>query len=166
MIDNMWQTFMIILLIMNGMFVGLSYVPVTHDTPAKTLGDIWGVDKVTDMNATINVFGAQINIGTNIPIDSNTEATTNADSKVDAFKGFLFGIGNAIGAGIGAALTLMKFMAQALFGYFLWLDILLNPAWHPLIGAMNLMLKTVFFLIEVIGLISFAKGFFIFRNLF
>jgi len=161
MFENMWYSFMIILLLLNGTFVAVSTLPVTQNG-SMTFGESWGVQKVIDMNATINIFGNQIPLGTNVAVDTNVEATTSSSDKVDVFKSFLFGVGSAIGAAVG----LMNFMVQALFGYFYWLDMLLNPAWHPIIAALNAVLKIVFFMIEVVGLISFAKGFFIFRNLF
>jgi hypothetical protein len=161
MFENMWYTFMLVLLILNGTFVAISFLPVTQDN-SMTLGDVWGTDIIKDMNGTINIFGNQFSLGTNVNVDVNSEATTSEDGKVDIFKSFLFGAGTLIG---GAA-ALMNFMAQALFGYFFWLDFLLNPMWHPIVAGLNLMLKTVFFIIEIVGLVSFAKGFFIFRNLF
>jgi hypothetical protein len=161
MFENMWYSFMVILLLSNGLFVAISFLPADQ-AGTRTLGDVWGTDIVTDMNGTINIFGNQINVGTNFSTDTNTEATTGTSDKVDIFKTFLFGIGSAI----GAAATLINFMGQVLFGYMLWLDMLLNPAWHPMVAALNGVLKIVLFLIEVVGLISFTKGFFIFRNLF
>jgi len=152
---------MIILLLGNGFFVAMSYLPADQ-VGNRTLGDVWGTDIVRDMNGTLSIFGNQLPIGTNFNVDTNTEATTGSSDKVDIFKSFLFGVG----ASIGAAATLINFMGQILFGYMLWLDFLLNPAWHPIVAGLNSVLKIVLFLIEIVGLIGFAKGFFIFRNLF
>jgi len=165
--EQMWFPFMAILLLLNGSFVAMSFLPATQGS-TMTLGDVWGTNIVGDMNGTLNIFGTQIdqNMGIAQNNDTNTEATTDIQLKVDQFKNLLFGVSNAIGGAIGIAFGVIKFFGQVLFGYFLWLDFLLNPAWHPLVGAMNLMLKTVFFLIEIIGLSAYARNFFVFRNLF
>jgi hypothetical protein len=161
MFENMIYPFMAILLLMNGLFIAVSFMPA-HQVGAETLGDVWGTSIIADMNGTMNIFGTQFPTAASIVSDTNTEATTNEATKVDVFQGILFGVGTFI----GGAISLVNFMTQALFGYWFWLDFLLNPVWHPLVGALNIMLKTVFFLIEIVGIVSFAKGFFIFRNLF
>lgn len=163
MFENIWYTFMVILIVINGFFVAMSFLPVSSDgltTLGDTWGYTWGNNIIGDMNGSINVFKNQYdkNLGTNIPVDTNTEATTSSTDKIDPFSSLLFAAGTAF--------AMLGFMANILFGYFLWLDVLLNPAWHPLVGTLNVMLKCVFFLIEIVGIIGFAKGFFIFRNLF
>ena len=163
--EKMIYPFMVIIIIMNSMFIGLSYMPTSPDA-TTTLGDVWGNKLITDMNGSLNVFGNSFELGSNISSDTNLEATIDPTDKIDAFTTLLFGAMNIIGTGIGGAFALLAFMAQALFGYFLWIDFLLNPAWHPLVAALNLGLKAVFFIIELVGIIEFAKGFFIFRNLF
>jgi len=163
MFENIIYPFMVILLIMNGSFVAMSFLPVTADG-SMTLADVWDKNAVHDMNSTLNIFGDQFNIVKDIPTDSNTEATTDSTTVFDPLRNFVFGIANAIGTGIGAAFALMKFMGTIFFGYFFWLDMLLNPLWHPLVAGMNLMLKTIFFVITLVGLVSFTKGLLAFRN--
>ena len=161
MFENMIYPFMAILLLMNGLFIAASFLP-TDQSNTTTLGDIWGTKIVGDMNSTINIFGTQFPTAASVKVDTNTEATTNESTKVDVFQAILFGIGTFV----GGAVALVNFMTQALFGYWFWLDFLLKPTWGPLVGAINIVLKTIFFLIEIVGLVGFAKGFFIFRNLF
>ena len=157
MFEKMWYSFIIILIILNGSFVAMSYLSIDQ-TGTKTLGDVWGMSNVIDVNATNNIFMNNINVGTTIP-DTNVEASSSTNDNIDVFKSLLFGVGTFI----GGAIALINFMIQALFGYFFWLDFLLNPLWHPLVAAMNGMLKLVFFIIEVVGIISFTKEFFILR---
>ena len=158
--ESMWYSFMIILLLLNGSFVAMSFLPVTQDG-SVTLAHTWGSDTVGDMNSLLNVFGGQIDRNMCITaIDSNALATTDSQQNIFAFKNLIFGGLNAIGGAIGVAFAVVSFFGQVLFGYFFWLDYLLNPLWHPLIGVMNLTLKSVFFLIEVVGLAAFARSFF------
>ena len=169
MFENMFYTFMVILIIMNGMFIGMSFMPTTADG-SITLADSWegfgGSNIIRDVNNNLNIFGDNFSLGTTVGSDTNLEATTDPTDKVNTFTTLLFGALNIIGTGIGLAFALLKFMAGVLFGYFIWIDFLLNPAWHPLVFSLNIGLKSVFFLIEAVGIITFAKGFFIFRNLF
>lgn len=160
MFENMIYSFMLILILLNGTFIAVSTLPVTQDG-SVTFADSWGIQKVIDINSSINIFGSQIPI-TAVVVDTNTEATTTENEKVDVFKAILFGIGTAV----GAAVNLINFMYAVLFGFNYWLDMLLVPSWHPLVAALNTMLKVVFFIISIVGIVNFAKGFFIFRNLF
>jgi len=156
MFEKMWYTFIIILIILNGSFIAMSYIPV-DGAGSRTLGDVWGIQTVADMNAVNNIFGDYTS-GTTLP-DTNVTAGLATSENIDIFRSLLFGAG----AFVGGALALISFMIQALFGYFYWIDFLLNPLWHPLVGAMNVMLKTVFFIIEVVGIVTFTKEFFLFR---
>lgn len=165
MFENMWTSFLVILILVNGFFVATSFLTVSQD--GTTLGSVWGNDIVNDANSISGFFNNLINsgVGTNVNADTNVQATTSEETKVDVFKAILFG-SNIVGSAIGTGFAILGFLTQMLFGYFFWLDYLLNPAWHPLIGALNSMFKIIFFLIETMGIVNFAKGFFIFRNLF
>jgi len=156
MFEKMWYSFIIIIIILNGCFIAMSYMPVDGNG-TRTLGDVWGVQTIMDMNGINNVFG-DYTAGTTLP-DSNITAGLATSENIDVFRSLLFGAGTFI----GGALALISFMIQALFGYFYWIDFLLNPLWHPVVAAMNVMLKTIFFIVEVVGIISFTKEFFLLR---
>ena len=165
--ETMWFPLMALLLLFNGSFVAMSYLSVSQ-TNSATLSDTWGANFVFDMNKPIVVFNTQLDKNLGIAQDSNapTEATTDISIKIDSFKNLLFGTLGAIGGAVGIAFAVLKFFGQILFGYMFWIDYLLVPAWHPLVAAMGLMLKLFFFIVEIIGLSSYAKSFFVFRNLF
>jgi hypothetical protein len=168
--ENMFFPFMALLLLMNGMFLAMSYVSVTQDN-SQTLGDVWNGQQngfVQQVGDTTMIFKNQLdnNLGIAQGPDTNTQATTDIQTKVDAFKNVLFGIPGAVMGAFGVATTVLSFFGQVLFGYIRWIDFLVNPAWGIVAMTLGLMLKTVIFLIEIIGLSAYARSFFIFRNLF
>ena len=158
MFEKYWYIFMIILIIINGSFLALSYMP-SNEAGTSTMATVWsdpmfgGGNMVSDTNNTLNIFSTQIDRVE--PVDENTLATTTESTDLDIFQ--------SIGFIVGGAISFFSFMQAILFGYFGWIDYLLNPAWDGvvgigLVGAMNAMLKIIFFIIEIVGLIFFAVG--------
>jgi len=152
--QNYWYVFMVILLLINGSFLALSFMPATPDG-STTMGDVWGgygtslnPTPLYDMNDTINIFGIQMD--KNQTVDANVLATTTQQTDLDIFS--------VIGFIVGQAIAMLSLFKEVLFGYFLWIDFLLNPAWGGMVATMGMALKTIFFLFEIFGIISFVNA--------
>lgn len=163
---NFFIYFLILLLGVNSVFLFLTSLP---NNQTMTSYHSFGLssDKLAELREGINDFNSDSNATLANAENTGATATTQIKGGFDAAGNVLLGVGNALGTVISLVSQLFKYAGIFLFGYAYWIDYFLSPATVVLGGAglffLGTMIKAIFFLIQLFGLISlvvpiFASG--------
>jgi hypothetical protein len=166
---------MLVLLSFNSMYLFLTYLPANEsqlfgDTAwrANTFGsvDSTGIqdtlnDVVSDTNG---IRGQQLGFGTGTITERTLAAPLNdiifglgagvAGCALGALAGGVIGCATA-GIGLGLVGYFWKYFSVLAFGYIQWIDIFINPSWGAGFMWLGLGLKAFFFIIMMVGLLTF-----------
>lgn len=92
-------------------------------------------------------------------VDSNEQVSASTQDKgyLSLFLDTLF---STTTTGFALVGSVVGFVGSIFFGFVIWIDIFLNPAWHPGVLYLNLMFKTFFIIVQLFALFYFVKDIF------
>lgn len=146
--------FVIFLIAINAMFMAAGTLP-----GGQFAGDAKLFSSITDNNSMHDYMTSYItDVNGNItamhtPSDSNSNVVVSTTG-IDV-TAIIFNILNgATGGGLGYVVTLVNWFLQLAFGYGVWIDYFLNPAWHPFFFYAGGILKGFFLVVQLYAIVA------------
>jgi len=155
----------VMLMVANTMFLFMSYLP--SDVQGNT-NYSFGIDadQKTQFEDNANAISGDFNnLQAQTQIQSGSASVLQSDIP-EPLKTLLYGLniaGETVGGAISTAiqtvslLTLgLKYLFMAFFGYFFWIDFFINPAMGTAWVFFGLALKSIIFIVQLLGIANFV----------
>jgi len=150
-----------LLIFINGMFLFASTMPASmHNDDTLDFG--LDNNELSDINRYLGGYVDDANYlkGPDVNVADSAAAATQDKSFMTLFLSYLTG---AFAAGtelFSLAGMLFNIIGGIFFGYLVWVDILLNPAWFAGVFYLNLLVKAAITFIQFFGIFYFVKDLF------
>jgi len=150
-----------ILIFINGMFLFASTMPSTMNS-TNTLDFGLDTDQLSDINSYLGGYVDDANnlTGPDVTIADSSAAATQDKAFMTLFLDYLTGVASGVGYTFSLIGMLFKIIGGIFFGYLVWIDIVLNPAWWPGMFYINLLFKAAITFIQFFGIFYFVKDLF------